>query len=483
MADGRISLDHLELFADLHRERFADAWTEAYPLLVDYATVARFEDVARQAQRFADDLSPKDADDRFNEQVEGRTFTKATTIDGFGHLQGFLDPLTYAIFAAEHDRLVGIEYQADLAIAREVLGRDPDPLELAQITRTPTQRSADAMRVMAQRSKTLAGGAVAAAAEIVIHMTQDQYEAGVAHDLGDESAVGDPDGFCELDDGTVISPIAALYLASIANFRRIVYDADDEIINYSKARRGYAPPQYGALRAKYRRCAHPWGCDRTGRALQADHIQEHSDGGPTDCAQRPMPLRLPQPLEDQTQTRPTPHHPQRHRRPKSKTPRPLLTWGVPPRLRCPASPSGPRPRPRSPPAVRPGPPRVVPPGTTSARRAGRSAVTGREPPPMGLVSPSGRARVRSTSSRVRVRNFVRRPCMAQRASSTSATSSVDRGSVGPAPRRTSSRWMKYSERLMAPSSGRSRAGGPLRTRATRSVKVDPSRVASRTFSL
>ena len=284
MADGRIGLDHLELFCDLHRERFAEAWAEAYPLLVDYAGVARFDDVARQAQRFADDLNPKDADDRFTEQVEGRTFTKATTIDGFGHLQGFLDPITYAIFAAEHDRLVAIEYQNDLAIAREVLGRDPDPLELAQITRTPTQRSADALKVMAQRSKSLAGGAVAAAAEIVIHMTQDQYEAGVARDLGDPEATADPDGFCELDDGTVISPIAAVYLASIANFRRIVYGPGDEIINYSRARRGYSPPQYGALRAKYRRCAHPWGCGRTGRFLQADHIQEHEDGGPTDCA-------------------------------------------------------------------------------------------------------------------------------------------------------------------------------------------------------
>jgi hypothetical protein len=136
---------------------------------------------------------------------------------------------------------------------------------------------------MAQRSKTLAGGAVAAAAEVVIHMTQDQYEAGVARDLGDPEAVGDPDGFCELDDGTVISPIAALYLNTIANFRRIVYGADDEIINYSRARRGYSNPQHGALRAKYRRCAHPWGCSRTGRFLQADHIIEHEDGGPTDC--------------------------------------------------------------------------------------------------------------------------------------------------------------------------------------------------------
>ena len=87
MADGRISFDHIESSPTCHRERFADAWTEAYPLLVDYATVARFEDVARHAQRFADVLSPTDADDRFEDQVNGRRFTKATSIDGFGYLR------------------------------------------------------------------------------------------------------------------------------------------------------------------------------------------------------------------------------------------------------------------------------------------------------------------------------------------------------------------------------------------------------------
>ncbi len=283
MADGRIGLDHLELFADLHRERFAEAWAEAYPLLVDYATVARFEDVARQARRFADDLAPTDADERFEDQVEGRKFAKATSIDGFGWIQGWLDPITYAIFAAEHDRLVAIEYQNDWAIARDVLGRDPDPYELAQITRTPQQRSADALRVMAERSKTLAGGTVAAAAEVVIHMTEAEYEAGLARKMGHDVPNPD-DGICEMDNGTVISPIAGLYLSTIGAFRRIVYGDDDEIINYSRARRGYSPAQNGALRAKYRRCNHPYGCGRTGRALQADHIDEHADGGPTDCA-------------------------------------------------------------------------------------------------------------------------------------------------------------------------------------------------------
>jgi hypothetical protein len=282
MAEGRISLDHLELFADLHRERFADAWAEAYPLLVEYATVARFEDVARQAQRFADDLNPNDADDRFEDQIEGRRFAKATSIDGYGWIQGWLDPITYAIFAAEHDRLVTIEYDHDWAIARDVLGHDPDPLELTQVTRSARQRSADALRVMAERSKTLAGGTVAAAAEVVIHMTEAEYEAGLARKMGHD-VPNPPDGTCEMDNGTVISPIAGLYVSLIGAFRRVVYGADDEIINYSRARRGYSPAQTAALRAKYRRCNHPYGCGRTGRSLQADHIEEHADGGPTDC--------------------------------------------------------------------------------------------------------------------------------------------------------------------------------------------------------
>jgi hypothetical protein len=284
LAAGRISVDHVSLFAGLHRERYAEAWAEALPLLVDYAAVADFADVARRARRFADDLKPTDADDRFEQQLAGRRFQKSTTIDGYGWLRGWLDPITYAVFAAEHDRLVQAEFDADWDAARTVLGRDPDPVELAELTRTSPQRSADALRVMAERSTTLAGGTVAAAAEVVIHLTQDDYEAGLARVMGDHEAHNPPDGFCETDDGTVVSPVAAVYLSLIGTIRRVVYSADDEIISYGRARRGYTPTQAAAVRAKYRHCAHPWGCDRTGRSLQTDHITEWGDGGPTDVA-------------------------------------------------------------------------------------------------------------------------------------------------------------------------------------------------------
>ncbi len=283
LAAARISFDHVEVFANAHRERHAEAWTEAWPHLVDDAEASRFVDVERAVQRFAIGLNPRAADERFREQVEGRWFRKAITLDGFGTIDGWFDPVTYAILAAEHDRLVEIEYQADWAAARELLGRDPTAAEVQQHGRGAQQRAADAMRIMAQRSKTLAGGAVAAAVEVVIHMTEEEYEAGLARLMGDDEAEYPTAGLSELADGTPISPIAGAYLSLIGAFRRIVYGADDEIVGYSRAR-GYTETQKAALRAKDRRCRHPYGCDRTGRGLQGDHVHEYEDGGRTEIA-------------------------------------------------------------------------------------------------------------------------------------------------------------------------------------------------------
>ncbi len=286
LADGVISFDHVEAIADAYRERHHDAWLEGAPLLIDYvADGGRFEDFARHAQRFADLLSPTDADDRFEQQVAGRSFTKTTTIDGFGYLRGWLDPITYAIFAAEHNRLVTLEFNTDWAAARDILGRDPDAKELAELTRTTDQRSADALRVMAERSKTLAGGAVAAAADVVIHCQDRSFITALCRLLGHDDLAPDPtDGFCETDDGTVISPVAALYLSLLGNLRRVVFDTNGEILAYSRSKRLFTPAQAAAIRAKFRRCAHPYGCDRTGPLLQTDHITEWHNGGPTDIA-------------------------------------------------------------------------------------------------------------------------------------------------------------------------------------------------------
>jgi hypothetical protein len=68
----------------------------------------------------------------------------------------------------------------------------------------------------------------------------------------------------------------------LGQVRGIVFDEAGNIVSYGRSRRLFAPAQAAALRAKFRRCTHPFGCDRTGPLLQTDHTREWRDGGPTD---------------------------------------------------------------------------------------------------------------------------------------------------------------------------------------------------------
>jgi Domain of unknown function (DUF222) len=111
---------------------------------------ARFEDYARYTRKFADDLCPKDPEDAFNERVDDRFFSLASTLDGFGHPDGWLTPFARAEIQGELDRLERELFAEDWAAAKAELGRDPDPHELA---RTLGQRYHDAFELMARRSR------------------------------------------------------------------------------------------------------------------------------------------------------------------------------------------------------------------------------------------------------------------------------------------------------------------------------------------
>jgi len=150
---------------------------------------------------------------------------------------------------------------------------------------------------------------VAAAAEVVVHVTQDAYDAGAARSLGDDDTAYPAGGFCETADGTVISPIAAVYLSLIGQVRRAVFSTDGELLSYGRGKRLFTPAQAAAIRAKFRRCAHPYGCDRTGPLLQTDHVAEWHDGGPTDVTNG-QPLCGPHNRwKTNNQNRPPPHRP------------------------------------------------------------------------------------------------------------------------------------------------------------------------------
>jgi hypothetical protein len=281
----------VDAIAQAYRPKVAERWEEVLPRIVRDAAEMRFSDFARDLQALADRFDPKEAEDRLTELVAGRRVQtmSAADYDSYGMVRWWLDPIAYPVFGNEHDRIVDQLFKEDWAAAKELLGRDPEPGEVVELTRTRDQRAADALVEMARRSKALAGGTAAAAAEVVLYTTLETYEAALRHlATGDPLVIPDR-GFCETDDGVPLSPVAAVYASVLGRVRRIVYSADDEVISYGQSRDLFSPVQKAVARATYRRCTHLYGCDRTGPLLQTDHVVERQDGGATDVTNgKPM---------------------------------------------------------------------------------------------------------------------------------------------------------------------------------------------------
>ena len=199
LLSGTVTFEHVEVLADAHKERTHEAWAEAAPLLLRYAAEARFEDFARQVARFAHQLEPLEAEERFKEQVDDRSFSKVTTIDGFGFLRGWMEPFGYQIFSVEHDRLVKELFDQDWAELKALLGRDPTAAEVHDLLRTPQNRAHDALVQMALRSRA-ASGAGNAMVEALIHIDGPTFAEAIRHLLAedpDDQPQYPPDGFCE----------------------------------------------------------------------------------------------------------------------------------------------------------------------------------------------------------------------------------------------------------------------------------------------
>lgn len=109
-------------------------------------------------------------------------------------------------------------------------------------------------------------------------------EAGQDVDLDDylDRIELDGNSLHETDDGTVVTPHLILLAILLGTVRGILYDPEGEILRYGHERRLFSPAQGGATRAKYRRCCHPYGCDRPPARTQIDHVHEHQHGGLTD---------------------------------------------------------------------------------------------------------------------------------------------------------------------------------------------------------
>jgi HNH endonuclease len=286
---GEITARHVDVLDRARTVVGDDAFAIGEHALVDAAVVKRFSDFARLVEYFVQEVGPRDADQREQQRDEDRYGSSSRTLDGDGKIDAWMPALAFTVWQDELERLLEAEYRKDVAEATDRLGRRPLPSELARTTR---QRRVDAMEQMAKRSAAYTGADLGPSNfTLIVHGDAELVARLLAVVVDEDATIEDledleiPAGSIhELDDGTVVTVNTVILALLAGTVRGILYDPYGEILRYGPARRLFTPAQAQALRAKYRRCAHPYGCDRTGARLQTDHIVEHQHGGPTDTA-------------------------------------------------------------------------------------------------------------------------------------------------------------------------------------------------------
>lgn len=256
-AAGLLTVDHVRLLAHA-QSKAPEAFAGDEPRLVELACTqlfSRFETIVRYWIHHHDpDGAEADAASAFAE----RRVDCSETFGGTVVLDALLDPLTGAIVARELARLEQELFEADWADARDRLG---DAATAQDLARTPKQRRADALRIMAERSAAKPPDATEARVLLQVLIGHDSVER-----------------LCELSNGTVLTPGQVLPVLDRADVERVIFDGPSKVIDVGVRRRLFTGATRTAIHARDRGCTHP-SCDEPLDRCQIDHIIPWSHGG------------------------------------------------------------------------------------------------------------------------------------------------------------------------------------------------------------
>lgn len=290
LADGSISADHVEVIARAHRLLGDETFADLEDGLVDAALSKRFGDFERTVDYWIVRADPDLAKDRDKRQVADRNATSTKGPGGMLRVRAEFDRLSGVSWQTELERLVAHLLADDRAEAKARLGRTPLASELF---RTAGQRRLDAMRLMAERSAAFGDRELGASPiQLVVHgdvnLTAKLLERIIEvlegrREVADTADLTyDDDSLHELDDGTVVTVNTILLALLTGTVRGILYDPQGVPLRLGRAQRLFGAAG-DAISARFRRCGHPFGCDRTGPLVQHDHTVEWRDGGETNA--------------------------------------------------------------------------------------------------------------------------------------------------------------------------------------------------------
>jgi hypothetical protein len=261
LAAGEITTDHVRILAAAARtnpEMFA---ADGESRLLEAARTLLFEGFRVAARYWCDRADPDGAEQKARRRWLGRRAHCSTTFEGEVAIDAHLEAVGGSIVRRELERLERELFELDLAEARARLGRDD--VSWLELARTPAQRRADALVLMAERSAAKPAGALEP--RILLHV------------LCGEDSLG---RMCELSDGTVLTPGEVLPLLDRAEVERAVFDGPSKVIDLGPRRRLFTGATRTAVQLRDRGCVHP-SCDVPFDRCEVDHVLEYSRGGLT----------------------------------------------------------------------------------------------------------------------------------------------------------------------------------------------------------
>ncbi|HUP84397.1 MAG TPA: hypothetical protein VM143_01910, partial [Acidimicrobiales bacterium] len=124
------------MLASARTARTAELLARDEWLLVSNAKTLSFKAFSKTVTHWLQRADPDSADDGDARKVDARSVHHSQSFGGMWFTRGVLDPIRGSIVAKELERLTIAMFEADWAVAKQRLGREPTILELK---RTPAQ--------------------------------------------------------------------------------------------------------------------------------------------------------------------------------------------------------------------------------------------------------------------------------------------------------------------------------------------------------
>ena len=279
-ARGEINVDHVDELVAVRAGR-EEVFADSERRLVGAACSRRFRAFRDELEYWKAIVDPQGADDDAERELADEHLHASASFQGQVRVDGWLGRVGGSLVTRELDRLGDWLFEQDWAEAAARLGEGN--VTAADLRRSPAERRAAALILMAERSSAMTLGAAGTTTKTVLNVVMDwaTFCAELARKEGRTDVRFPDERTCRLDDGTIIAPSAALSLGLAGWIRGIILDPDGAPLHFGQGRRGFTGDLRTAVQLTHDWCGHPAGCDVPSWRCQIDHLLPFTDGGPT----------------------------------------------------------------------------------------------------------------------------------------------------------------------------------------------------------